>query len=292
MRIYGLDFTSAPRLRKPITCAGGVLEGATLTIESVLPISDFAGLEAFLARPGPWVAGFDFPFGQPRALVEWLGWPGDWAGYVEEAKRLGRADFGEALKRYRDGHPAGEKQPRRKTDQKADARSPMMWYGVPVGKMFFEGAPRLLRSGVSVIPCRPRPDERVAVEAYPALAARRWIGRGGYTRGYKSDSRAGQSQEREAARQAIVRGMQTSDFVQRYGFELKLDGTLAEALVADPTGDRLDAVLCATQAAWAHTRRDSGWGVPHDCDTLEGWIVDPELWYDRALVRAPVDLQP
>lgn len=288
MRIYGIDFTSAPRQRKPITCAGGVLEGATLAIESVLPLSDFAGLEDFLAQPGPWVAGFDFPFGQPRALVEWLGWPGNWAGYVEKAHRLGRAHFGEALKLYRDGHCAGEKQPRRKTDQEADARSPMMWYGVPVGKMFFEGAPRLLTSGVSVIPCWPRPDERVAIEAYPAMAARRWIGRGSY----KSDSRAGQSREREASRQAIVRGVQSGDFVQRCGFELKLDGTLAEALVADPTGDRLDAVLSATQAAWAYTQRDTGWGVPSDCDALEGWIVGPELWYDRALVRAPVDLQP
>ena len=72
MKIYGIDFTSAPRQRKPITYAAGVLEGATLQIENVLPLSDFAGFEAFLAQPGPWVAGFDFPFGQSRVLIESL----------------------------------------------------------------------------------------------------------------------------------------------------------------------------------------------------------------------------
>ena len=40
--------------------------------------------------------------------------------------------------------------------------------------------------------------------------------------------------------------------------------------------DRLDAVLCLVQAAWAQAQHDSGhpnYGLPSDIDALEGWIV-------------------
>ena len=36
-------------------------------------------------------------------------------------------------------------------------------------------------------------------------------------------------------------------------------------------GDRLDAVLCLVQAAWASTQ--PRFGLPADVDPLEGWIV-------------------
>lgn len=45
----------------------------------------------------------------------------------------------------------------------------------------------------------------------------------------------------------------------------------------DPKGDKLDAVLCAMQAAWSWSQRQARYGVPNDCDLLEGWIVDPCL---------------
>ena len=35
--------------------------------------------------------------------------------------------------------------------------------------------------------------------------------------------------------------------------------------------DRLDAVLCLVQAAWAAAR--PGWGQPAQIDSVEGWIV-------------------
>ena len=50
---------------------------------------------------------------------------------------------------------------------------------------------------------------------------------------------------------------------------------VGETLADDPTGDRLDAFLCAVQAAWAWTHRASGYGAPPDLDPLEGWIADP-----------------
>ena len=41
----------------------------------------------------------------------------------------------------------------------------------------------------------------------------------------------------------------------------------------DRTGDRIDATLCAMQAAWAWQRRASNYGLPDIIDPLEGWIA-------------------
>ena len=69
--LYGVDFTSAPRRAKPITVARGCLDagGSVFRLEDVESIGDWSAFEAFLARPGPWVGGFDFPFGLPREPV-------------------------------------------------------------------------------------------------------------------------------------------------------------------------------------------------------------------------------
>jgi hypothetical protein len=44
-----------------------------------------------------------------------------------------------------------------------------------------------------------------------------------------------------------------------------------------PSGDRLDALFCAIQTAWAWTMRSERYGVPEHLDPLEGWIADPSL---------------
>ena len=76
MRIYGVDFTCAPRRAKPITAAVGRLKAKALDIERVERLQSFKEFEALLARPGPWIGGFDFPFSLPREVVRDLGWPG------------------------------------------------------------------------------------------------------------------------------------------------------------------------------------------------------------------------
>jgi hypothetical protein len=43
--------------------------------------------------------------------------------------------------------------------------------------MFFEGAPRLLKAGVSILPCHPTDDSRICVEAYPRLVAKKYLQR-------------------------------------------------------------------------------------------------------------------
>jgi hypothetical protein len=102
-------------------------------------------------RPGTWVAGMDFPFGQPRRLIENIGWPRTWTGYVRHVSTITKPEFVETLAKYRAGREKGDKQHLRQTDELANSRSPMMLYGVPVGKMFFEGAYCLLDAGCTII---------------------------------------------------------------------------------------------------------------------------------------------
>ena len=46
-------------------------------------------------------------------------------------------------------------------------------------------------------------------------------------------------------------------------------------LVGDPTGDRLDALLCAVQAAWAWRNRSHLFEVSDGVEPHEGWFADP-----------------
>lgn len=273
MRIFGLDFTSAPGRRKPITCAVCSLQDGLLTLHDCQSFPDFGQFEAFLRYPGPWCAALDFPFGLPRTLLTNLSWPERWEDYIQLVATMGKAQFEETLTGYCASRAPGDKHHLRAADKLAKARSPMMLHRVPVGKMFFQGATRLLASGVQVLPCRSNNDSRIALEGYPALVARRWIG----SRSYKSDERSKQTEEQREARQEIVQGLRSPALSEYYGLSLTLDDAMVEALVQDPMADLLDALLCAIQAAWAYTQRGSGYGIPADCDKSEGWIVDPAL---------------
>ena len=93
MKVMGIDFTSRPTRRKPITCMHCILEGHVLRANYLEEWPDFTPFEEALKKPGPWIAGIDFPFGQSRTFVENIGWPGDWTGYVKHAGSLGRTGF-------------------------------------------------------------------------------------------------------------------------------------------------------------------------------------------------------
>jgi hypothetical protein len=272
MKILGLDFTSRPTKRKPITCASGSLDHGVLELEAIERFVSFAEFEALLARPGPWRAGFDFPFGQPRKLLTNLGLKGDWVEVVTWFTNRAREDFVDLLSRYRSGRPEGDKQHRRQTDKRARSCSPMMVYGTPVAKMFFEGAPRLLKSGVSILPVRPRDDSRVAVEAYPKLVAERYADGGKY----KAEPKRDQDMARRRTRVKILSGLE-AHAIRDFGFQVRLATVVRDQAAENPTGDVLDAVLAAVQAAWSAGQRQPPDGVPEDCDRVEGWIVDPSL---------------
>ncbi|HEV2093962.1 MAG TPA: DUF429 domain-containing protein [Rubrobacter sp.] len=272
MKVYGLDFTSAPSRRKPLVALRCTLEKDTLRVEDADTLTSFEKFETWLETPGPWVCGMDFPFGQPSGLVEALGWPPDWAGYVGEARRLGKEGFENAVRADMASRPYGAKWRYRLADRRSGSSSAMMLFRVPVGKMFFQGAPRLLGSGISVEPCRPNGDPRVAVEAYPAVVARRFLGRESYKRDGAPDTSA-----RKAARKKLVSGLRSEALHEAYGFGVRVGRRWRERFVEEPGADALDSLLCAVQAAWAYTRREENWGVPPECDRNEGWIFDPAL---------------
>jgi hypothetical protein len=272
MTIYGLDFTSVPRKSKQITCARCQLHDRQLIVEDFWGFSSFAQFEDFLNSEGPWLAALDFPFGMPLRLLQRLSWPLEWSQYMQHIAEMGRAGFEETLERYRNGQPGGDKLHLRQADLLAGARSPMMLHRVPVGKMFFEGGTRLWSSPVSVLPCRPLQTNRIALEGYPALVARRYIGK----QSYKSDERTKQTPDQQFARQRIVEALLSKELAVTYGVSLILHERHRDRLMQDPMGDLLDALLCAIQGAWAYAMRDYRCAIPPGHEA-EGWIVDPSL---------------
>jgi hypothetical protein len=264
--ILGVDFTSAPRPRKPITVARGRLAGGAFALAAVEPIVDWPAFEQLLAAPGPWIGGFDFPFGLPREAVTDLGWPLDWQLLVAHCATLGRTDLRAAFDAYRASRPAGRKYPHRATDLPAGSHSPIKLVNPPVALMFLEGAPRLARAGVAIPGLAAGDPQRVALEAYPGLAAR------AITRAsYKADEARRQTPERRRERAAIVARLKRDG--GPFGFPLRGTQALLRSLADDGSGDRLDAVLAAMQAAWCLKRRARNWGLPRSIDPLEGWIA-------------------
>jgi hypothetical protein len=266
MKIYGIDFTSAPSKNKVIACAEAWLEADILHIQKFYRFIDFASFMDFLTRSHVWIAGVDFPLGQPRKLIENLQWGTTWAEYVDRIGQMSKQEFVETLNLYRQDRAMGDREHLRQTDRGAGAISPMKVYGVPVGKMFFEGAPRMLAAGFSVLPCHPTDDQRIVIEIYPALMARSIIGK----QGYKSDDRRKQTTEMKLLRQEIINQVRSHISNPKYGFIVEIDQQLSEECVSDASGDTLDAVLATIQAASAS--RKPNYGIPEDCDRIEGWI--------------------
>ena len=264
--IHGVDFTSRPRARKPITVAGGCAHRSEFRLDTVEEFAAWAQFETWLRRPGPWIAGFDFPFGLPREAVKDLGWPKQWPQLVDYCRSMGRDEFRVALDQYRETRPAGKRYAHRATDHPAGSHSPLKLVNPPVGLMFLEGAPRLLDGGVTIPGLHAGDPLRVALEAYPGFSARRMV-----KGSYKNDAAAKQTQARRQARRSMVVSLTGQD--NPFGFALSGSKQLLNSLVSDPTGDRLDAVLCAMQATWAWQRRNDNYGLPVRIDPLEGWIV-------------------
>jgi len=261
----GIDFTSRPTRRKPITVASGHAASGVVKLERLDTHEDFDGLATTLAQPGPWVGGFDFPFGLPRELVETLGWPDTWAPSMDRFTGLTRDEVRETFAAFCDARPAGSKFAHRATDGPAGSSPSMKWVNPPVALMMHAGVPLLRAAGVHLPGLHPGDPQRVALEAYPGLLARELIG----TRSYKSDERAKQTPERLIARKDLVEAMEQGR--TRLGVRVRMSHAMRDGLVADASGDRLDAVLCLVFAAWSAGQPNHG--LPADMDPLEGWIV-------------------
>ena len=268
--VHGIDFTSAPTRRKPITIASGTITAGVLHLEAVTAIPTFTEFEEWLKRPGPWIGGFDFPFGLPRETVHELGWPSTWPALVRHCAALGREAFRSRLDAYRAQRPIGNKYPYRQGDVAAGSHSPIKLVNPPVALMFLEGAPRLLAAGVHVPALHQADPTRIAIEAYPGFAVRRLFA-SRVRLSYKNDARAKQTEAQSQIRAEIVRRVSAPD--SPFGVPLSLTRRQRETLIADGSGDRLDAALCALQAAWAWRRRSTCYGLPPQLDPLEGWIA-------------------
>ena len=245
--------------------------------------------------------GCDFPFGLPRAFVNALREHGP-APLREALARALRESTSEAsalirvlgqhchdragFQRLVDGWGQGwhtERQlangaPRlihRATDRATpgvSSTSPLQTRYVPVGKMYFEGMRRLIEAEVSLPGLHTGRADAFALEAYPGLLAHELLGR----RSYKTDTKADTASQhaRLIARMDMVDALEQGR--SRLGLRLKLTPAQRDHVVSDPRGDRLDAVLCLVQAAWAHARHEAGdprWGLPGDFDPVEGWIL-------------------
>ena len=204
------------------------LEGRVLRANGLEEWPDFALLKHALKKPGPWIAGIDFPFGLPRIFIKNMGWPDSWADYVTHAGSLGRERFRSALDSYRRRRPYGDKEHRRATDKAASSISPQKLYGIPVALMFFEGAPRLVQSGVTIPVLQSGDPSRIVVEAYPGVLARQLIGRVGY----KNDSAEKQTEKQHNARFAMLDCILNGQLEASYGLRVEAPKNLAEIRVA------------------------------------------------------------
>ena len=242
------------------------LNGDVLRALTGSALTTFAQFEEALALPGPWAAGIDFPFGQSRRFVADVDWPPAWKDYVRHAESLEKKGFEAVLNKYRKTQPPGQKEHRRPTDELAGSLSPQKLYFTPVGKMFFQGAPRVLKARVTIPRLQAGDPERVVLEAYPGVLARAVT-----KESYKHDNRKKQTVGQREARRKIMEALTSGALSSRYELSVVADDP---ELVEDATGDRLDALLCAVQAAWAWRNRSMLFEDPR-IDPREGWIADP-----------------
>jgi hypothetical protein len=272
--LIGVDFTSAPSSRKPITVAVGTLRGrgrqAVYAVDAVEAIGTLDGFTAFLRSDLRWIGGFDLPFSQPRSLIEHEGWPTEWRRFVPFYCGQPRDGLRRVFRRWCAGRPYGDKFAWRRADRLAGSSPAMRWANPPVAWMMHAGIGRMLEAGLS-FPAhdpprrgRARLGQRVALEAYPGYTARRVV-----AGSYKSDVPAKQTADREARRRSIVRALVAGR--AGLGVALAVGRVWRQRIIADGSGDLLDAVICGLQAG--HAAVLPGYGLPADLDRLEGWIA-------------------
>ncbi len=268
MLLAGIDFSSSPSRRKPITVATGRLVdgGAVLRVEGLAELVTLDAFAAWLQTPGPWLGAFDFPFGLPRRFVDANALGSTAAEVIAEVHRRAptRMAWRALIDAWGNTQPAGARLLHRRTDvaSPVGSTSPLQTRYVPVGLMYYEGVARLVASGVSMPGLHAGDDGRIALEGYPRRSAHAIVGR----RSYKN----GDDDERREARAVIVAALATGVALMP-PLDSSVDRALRKSLVADGSGDRLDAVLCLMQAAVA-----SGldrYGLSEQIDPVEGWIV-------------------
>lgn len=214
--------------------------------------------EAHLASSGPWIMGIDAPFGLSRKFVQQNQWPNAWSDYIKIISAMSRREFRDFLDVYKFSRDVGDKEHKREVDRRSGSMSPQ---NRRVNGMFYEVARRIFICEAFIPLLRPTGClERIIVEAYPGHLARNIIGRTGYKDAKLYELMTSQ----RGTREQVLEGLKNVE--------------APSSIIDDPTGDQLDALLCAVQAAWAWSMRERNFGIPASADPLEGWIVDESLF--------------
>jgi hypothetical protein len=265
--LIGCDFSSSPSQRKPIVIAEGTESGGRVLLARLHRLATLDEFADWLGPDRSWTGAFDFPFGLPRELVEYLAWPLQWPALIAHYAALGRPEIRDLFAAFCDARPVGQKFAHRGADRPAGSSPSMKWVNPPVAYMLHAGVPRLLAAGVHLPGLHEGDLRRVALEGYPGLLAREVLGQ----RSYKSDEKLKQTPERLIARKDLITALEHGQ--TRLGVRLKVSHAQRDALIDDASGDSLDAVLCLLQAAWGARQGAPRYGLPEAMDALEGWIV-------------------
>ena len=266
MRIYGIDFSSAPKKDKPIVVAECEATSDRLALHRFLEFSDWPAYELWLDQDGEWIGGFDFPFGLPQRFVAAQRWPNNWAGMVKACVGGGKQRFVDtAMRAFMAARSTSDKH--RKTDLVTDSHSPLKTRtNPPVGLMFYEGAWRLLKHGISIPALNQTQSRKIALEAYPGFLVRQLA-----ERYYKND-RASSAEANLEARRRIINHLENCTS-EALSCSLEIASPKLRQNLHHKSGDWLDAVLCAVQAHWAWKRKGRNFGLPPSVDPVEGWII-------------------
>lgn len=266
MNIYGIDFTSRPTRRKPITVAACIFNDDTLQLTEISELTSLADFAVFLSQEGVWLAGIDAPFGLPRVFLETHNFE-SWQAYASAFASVDKTVFIDTLNTFKNDGPKGCKLPLRQTDRQAHSTSPLKTSFVPVGRMFYQLMIILHQEPHNIPLLRPSSDPRTLLETYPALVARTLIGKASYKR--EKNETSLQRDNRKRLLEALLEKLPDS----AYSLQLELSTTQQEKLLRDAKGDAIDALMCAVQGAWGYIQ--PGYSIPLGADALEGWIIDP-----------------
>lgn len=215
------------------------------------PEAVFPALVDWIGRRGHVVIGVDSPFGLPRQLVAASSWPDFVAGFPT------RFPDPEA---FRDAcrAAAGGRELRRDCDR--EAKTPFAAYNLRLYRQTWwviAGLlhPLVLSGRAMAVPMQP-PEQSLPVllEACPASSLKR---RGVY------GSYKGTSGGHHAARRRIVAAMIDDG--------LRIPAPLRTAVVDDPGGDALDAVV-AGWATWRAAQTDGAFEARNEADRLEARV--------------------
>jgi hypothetical protein len=251
VRVFGVDFTSAPKKSKPIVIAECETDPEVRLVQ-FHTLTTLTHFEKWL-HEFDGIAGIDAPFGFPSEFREALGLNGSWEA---QANQIGSIGFEEVFRRaneFRLNRPVGNKEPRRMADVATSSVSSMKMYNPPIGRMAAKIIPLLAKTNASIFPVRVTDSDRVIFEIYCTPFARKVVGRIPYK------NKAGLNQIRCRILSELPILVPTS---------------CRNTIIEDDLGDYLDALIGAYEAQSAWRKVTEGQTlIPSDLDLLEGWTV-------------------